>query len=24
VPCLIERFDDERTLDGVQVHPAGG
>jgi len=24
VPCLIKRFDDERTLDGVQVHSAGG
>ena len=24
VPCLIERLDDERTLDGVEVHAAGG
>jgi len=24
VACLIERFDDERTLDGVEVHSAGG
>ena len=24
VACLRERFDDERTFDGVEVHSAGG